>query len=138
MTTPVQGIATAPSTPSAMAAATQLTESDFLTLLSTELKYQSPSNPVNNTQMIAELAQFSSLAAANQQEQTLTQIKSQLAGGSGSTALLTASQLIGKTVTTRSSGSGTVAGVTLGTSGAVQIDLANGISVAASELTGVH
>jgi flagellar basal-body rod modification protein FlgD len=116
----------------------QLNESDFLTLLSTELQYQDPSNPVDDTQFISELAQFSSLSAANQQQQTLTQILSQLSNGSGSDALLSAAQLIGKTVSTQSLGSGTVAGVTLGQNGAVQVELANGRTLALSDLTGVQ
>ena len=116
----------------------QLNESDFLTLLSTELQYQNPSSPVNDTQFIAELAQFSSLAAANQQEQTLTQIKQQLSSGTGSDALLSAAQLIGKTVTTQSHGSGTVSGVTLGQGGAIQVELANGATLALSDLTGIR
>ncbi len=118
-------------------ASDQLNESDFLTLLSAELEYQDPSSPVDDTQFISELAQFSSLSAANQQEQTLTQILGQLSTGTGSSALLSAAQLIGKTVTTTSSGSGTVSGVTLGQSGAVQVELSNGTTLSLSDLTGV-
>ena len=34
----------------------------FLTLLTTQMKNQDPFNPVDNTQMVAQMAQFSSLA----------------------------------------------------------------------------
>jgi len=151
-TSPISGSSATPPTPTAssstastsstgeigtLPASSQLTESDFLTLLSTELQYQDPSSPVDDTQFISELAQFSSLSAANQQQQTLTQILSQLSNGSGSDALLSAAQLIGKTVSTESSGSGTVSGVTLGQSGAVQVELSNGTTLGLSDLTGV-
>ncbi len=44
---------------------TQLGETDFLTLLTTELQNQDPTNPVDETQSIAQLAQFSALQATN-------------------------------------------------------------------------
>ena len=117
-------------------AQSQLNESDFLTLLSAELQYQNPTSPVNNTQFIAELAQFSSLSANNQQEQTLTQILGQLSG-TGSNPLLSAAQLIGKTVTTSTSGSGVVNGVTLNAKGGVEVELKSGKTVALSDISSV-
>ena len=38
---------------------------DFLTLLTTQMKDQDPTQPVDNTQMVAQMAQFSSLAGIN-------------------------------------------------------------------------
>lgn len=118
-------------------ASDQLNESDFLTLLSAELEYQNPSSPVDDTQFISELAQFSSLSASNQQEQTLTQILSQLSSGTGPTALLSAAQLIGKTVTTSSSTTGQISGVTLDSAGNVQVELSGGTAISLADITGV-
>lgn len=66
---------------------TSLTESDFLTLLTTQLKNQSPLNPQNPSDFAAELAQFSTASGV----QTLN---STLGTGGG----LQAAGLVGKNV----------------------------------------
>jgi flagellar basal-body rod modification protein FlgD len=124
---------TSPASAMALPPSEQLNEQDFLTLLAAELQYQDPTNPVNNTQFIGELAQFSSLAAQTQQETTLEQILTRLNGPSGSSALLEAAQLIGKTVTTTSGTQGTVTGVITSSSG-VAVELQGGNQVAVSDL----
>lgn len=102
-TTTTSGSTTGSSNPTS-----QLGESAFLTVLSAELKYQNPLQPMNNTQFVAELAQFSQLSAVNSQTSTLQQIL-QAVQGTGS--IVNASQLIGKTVTTSSGASGQVTSV---------------------------
>src|SRR5580700_10914990 len=64
-----------------------LTESDFLTLLTTQLKNQNPLNPQNPSDFAAELAQFSTASGV----QTLN---STLGSGSG----VQAANLVGKNV----------------------------------------
>ena len=49
-----------------------LGQADFLTLMTTQLQQQDPFAPVDNTQMLAQMAQFSSLA-------TMTDVSSELA-----------------------------------------------------------
>lgn len=53
-----------------------LSSTDFLTLLTTQLKYQDPDSPVDNTQMAAQMAQFSSVAGINQLNTTVSSIQS--------------------------------------------------------------
>lgn len=82
-----------------------VSEKNFFTLLSAELKYQNPTKPVQSTQFIAELAQFSSLSAETSMQsslKTLVQMSQQT-----NAPILNGAALIGKTVTT-ASGSGTV------------------------------
>src|SRR5690242_9679273 len=55
-----------------------LGESDFLTLMTTQLKQQDPFEPVDNKEMIAQMAQFSSLAGINQMNDTLKSISDRL------------------------------------------------------------
>ncbi|WP_353226594.1 flagellar hook capping FlgD N-terminal domain-containing protein [Novosphingobium sp.] len=55
-----------------------LNETDFLKLLTTQLANQDPTNPVDNTQMLAQLAQFSTLSAQNQTNTNLTTISDQI------------------------------------------------------------
>jgi len=114
--------------------ASQLGESAFLTLLAAELQYQNPLQPMDNTQFVAELAQFSQLSAVTQQTTTLNQILSALTGGGNS--LVQASQLIGKTVTTQSGQSGQVTAVNSGSQG-LSFDVQGIGTVSISDITGV-
>jgi flagellar basal-body rod modification protein FlgD len=51
---------------------------DFIKLLTTQLNNQDPTAPVDNSQMIAQLAQFSSLSATNSIDSTLNSISGKL------------------------------------------------------------
>lgn len=51
---------------------------DFIKLLTAQLQNQDPTAPVDNSQMIAQLAQFSSLSAANSTSDTLKSIEAKL------------------------------------------------------------
>lgn len=57
---------------------TQLGQSDFLRLMTAQLTQQDPFNPVDNQQMVAQMAQFSSLAGISETNTTLQQISEQL------------------------------------------------------------
>ncbi|MCY0878380.1 MAG: flagellar hook capping protein [Firmicutes bacterium] len=114
--------------------ASQLNEQSFLTLLSAELQYQDPLQPMDNTQFVAELAEFSQLAAVTSQTSTLQDILKAVQQNASS--LIDASQLIGKVVTTASGESGEVTGVLSGQSG-LTFDVAGIGAVPASQLTGV-
>ena len=75
-------------------AMSQLNQNDFLRLMTTQLTTQDPFNPVDNTQMVAQMAQFSSVAGISQMNTTLTQIADKLGATSASDAL----SYVGKTV----------------------------------------
>jgi flagellar basal-body rod modification protein FlgD len=82
------------------AAATQtLGQSDFLTLMTAQLKNQDPFSPVDNTQMVAQMAQFSSVAGISQMNTTLSSIADKL----GSTSTSDALSYVGRTVLTAGS-----------------------------------
>jgi flagellar basal-body rod modification protein FlgD len=85
-------------TPTAAAASStqQMGQSDFLQLMTAQLKNQDPFAPVDNTQMVAQMAQFSSLAGISEMNTTLKSISDRLSGSSPSDAL----GWIGKTVMT--------------------------------------
>ena len=55
-----------------------LDQADFLRLLTTQLANQDPLEPTNNEEMLAQLAQFSQLEAANESSATLTEISDKL------------------------------------------------------------
>ncbi|WP_194953187.1 flagellar hook assembly protein FlgD [Sphingopyxis solisilvae] len=56
----------------------QMGQRDFLRLMTAQLSQQDPFNPVDNQQMVAQMAQFSSLAGINETNVTLQKISEQL------------------------------------------------------------
>lgn len=62
-------------------------QSDFLTLMTAQMKNQDPFEPVDNTQMVAQMAQFSSLAGISEMNTTLQAIAAKL-GGTSTTDLV--------------------------------------------------
>ena len=77
-----------------------LNQNDFLQLLVAQIQYQDPMNPQSNTDMAAQLAQFTSLQQATQ--------------SSSSLAMMQASGLIGSTVTVQVDSQTTATGVVQG------------------------
>lgn len=71
-----------------------LTQNDFLKLLTAQLRNQDPSSPVDATQQLTQLAQFSSVAGISEINTTLKAIQNKLGGTSTSDAL----SYVGKTV----------------------------------------
>lgn len=73
---------------------TDMDVSDFLSLMTAQLKNQDPFAPVDNTQMVAQMAQFSSLSGITEMGTTLKTIASQL----GTSTLNDAIGYVGKNV----------------------------------------
>ncbi|HEY0624255.1 flagellar hook assembly protein FlgD [Sphingomonas sp.] len=71
-------------------------QSDFLTLMTAQMKNQDPFDPVDNTQMVAQMAQFSSLAGISEMNTTLQAIAAKL-GATSTTDLVS---WVGRTVLT--------------------------------------
>lgn len=57
----------------------KLDQTSFLRLMTTQLKEQDPFNPVDNTQMVAQMAQFSSVAGISEMNVSLKSIANQIA-----------------------------------------------------------
>jgi flagellar basal-body rod modification protein FlgD len=113
------GIARATSTAAvqpASSATTTLGQADFLKLMTAQMQNQDPFNPVDNTQMVAQMAQFSSLAGISDMSTTLKAIQTKL--GASSTA--DAVSYIGKNVLTP--GNTAYGRSTGGIAGAVELD----------------
>jgi flagellar basal-body rod modification protein FlgD len=64
----------------AAGAAGAMNQNDFLKLMTTQLTTQDPFNPVDNTQMVAQMAQFSQVAGIAQMNQSLQTIAASLGG----------------------------------------------------------
>lgn len=57
----------------------QLGQTDFLRLMSTQLQQQDPFDPVDNQAMVAQMAQFSSVAGISEMNVSLKSIADQIA-----------------------------------------------------------
>lgn len=79
-TTPINGT-TVPIVPKN--SGMQMGQGDFLRLMTAQLSQQDPFNPVDNQQMVAQMAQFSSLAGITETNTTLQQISDQLKAQTG-------------------------------------------------------
>ncbi len=73
---------------------TNMGQTEFLTLFTTQLKNQDPTDPVKNEAFVAQLAQFSQLEATTAMKGSMQNLVSSLAND----RLLGATSLIGKTV----------------------------------------
>lgn len=91
-----------------------LNQTDFLKLLVAQIQYQDPMNPQSDTQMAAQLAQFTALQQASQSTASL--------------AMMQANSLVGSTVTvqvdSQTTANGVVTGVVLN-NGTPQITINN-------------
>ena len=74
----VFGAATAGATPASGRDFSSLGQADFLRLLTVQMQQQDPFDPVDNKEMLAQMAQFSSLAGINDVNATLQQISAKL------------------------------------------------------------
>lgn len=73
-----------------------LGQADFLKLMTAQMKNQDPFDPVDNTQMVAQMAQFSSLAGITEMGSTLKAIADKLSA----TSVQDAVSYVGRTVLT--------------------------------------
>ena len=130
-TSPVATSSASTSPASTASATTQsLSYNDFLTLLMAEMKNQDPTQPMDPSQMVSQLATVSEVGQA---VQTNTNLASLLTA----TSLTQAEQLVGQTITSSDgSTSGQVASVSVTNTGAVAtltngstVSLANGATV---------
>ncbi|HET7269331.1 MAG TPA: FlgD immunoglobulin-like domain containing protein [Oleiagrimonas sp.] len=101
-----------PLTAAATLSGQQLTQQDFLKLMVEQYRAQDPTKPMDSTQFVGQLAQFSQIAATQQMQTSFDQLATSLQ----SDQVLRASDLIGRQVLVPSShvaiGGGTAAGVT--------------------------
>ena len=81
MTTINNTTASTAKVPTATKPAGSMDQSDFLRLMTTQLTTQDPFNPVDNTQMVAQMAQFSQVAGIAEMNKSLAGIAAALQPG---------------------------------------------------------
>jgi flagellar basal-body rod modification protein FlgD len=117
-------------TTTAANATNSLSYDDFLTLLITELQHQDPTQPMDPTQMVTQLATVSNVGQAVQANKTLSQMLT-------ANSLSQAEIMVGQTITsTDGASSGAVTSVTVSSTGSVatladgsKVDLSTGATI---------
>jgi flagellar basal-body rod modification protein FlgD len=126
----VTGLSLTGSTVTSTPTGTTMTQSDFLQLLTTQLQDQDPTQPMDNSQMASELAQFATLSTDQNIYSTLQTMNSNISSSTQSSQVLNASNLVGKQVLVPSStldysGSTVNGGVNVTTAGDVVVNITN-------------
>ena len=77
---PLAGTSNPGTSSTSVGAGGMMDQSDFLRLMTTQLTTQDPFNPMDNTQMVAQMAQFSQVAGIAEMNQSLRNIAAALGG----------------------------------------------------------
>ena len=88
------GVRSSDSLAPAAARRTTLNQDDFMTLLSTQLKYQDPSQPMDANQMVAQMAQLSMVTGISDLKDQVTSLSQSMTSSRASQA----AQLVGRDV----------------------------------------
>lgn len=105
-----------------------MSQSDFLHLLTTQLTAQDPTQPMDNSQMAAEMAQFAQLGTLQNIQSSLTGLSSSISANAQSAQVLSSASLVGRQVLVPSnalaySGSPVNGGVNVSTAGDVVVTI---------------
>jgi flagellar basal-body rod modification protein FlgD len=76
----------------------QMTQADFLQLMTTQLQSQDPTQPMDNSQFASELAQFSQLSSMQDIDTNLQSLSSNVSSGIQSSQVLSSANLVGRQV----------------------------------------
>ncbi|MGC1549923.1 MAG: flagellar hook capping FlgD N-terminal domain-containing protein [Rhodanobacter sp.] len=106
----------------------QLTQADFLQLMTAQLQAQDPTNPMDNSQFASQLAQFSQLSATQDLDSTVQSLSSTITNGMQTSQVLSSANLVGRQVmapanSVNYTGSSVAGGVNVTTAGDVQVSV---------------
>jgi flagellar basal-body rod modification protein FlgD len=116
------------SSASGSTSAQQLTQADFLQLMTAQLQAQDPTNPMDNSQFASQLAQFSQLSATQDLDSTVQTLSSTVTSGMQTSQVLSSANLVGRQVMAPAStvaydGGSVGGGVNVTTAGDVQVSV---------------
>ena len=127
----VSGLSLTGSTVTSTPSGSTMTQSDFLQLLTTQLKSQDPTQPMDNSQMASEMAQFAQLGTLQNIQSSLTGLSSNLNNSLQTSQVLGSANLVGRQVLVPStsltySGSAVSGGVNVTSAGDVVVTIKDG------------
>jgi flagellar basal-body rod modification protein FlgD len=114
--------------PSSAALAGGMSQADFLKLMTAQLQAQDPTHPVDNSQFVSQMAQFSQLSATQDLLSSVNSLGSTVGGALSTSQVLSSSNLVNREVlvptdTMNYSGSAVKGGVNVATAGNVKVDI---------------
>ena len=80
-----------------------MTQADFLKLMTAQLQAQDPTNPVDNSQFVSQMAQFSQLSATQQLDTDLQTMSSNVTSNMQTSQVLSSANLVSRDVLVPSS-----------------------------------
>lgn len=80
-----------------------MTQADFLKLMTAQLQAQDPTNPVDNSQFVSQMAQFSQLSSTQQLDTDLQTLSSNVSTAMQTSQVLSSSNLVNRQVVVPSS-----------------------------------
>jgi flagellar basal-body rod modification protein FlgD len=127
----VSGLSLTGSTVTSTPTGSTMTQSDFLQLLTTQLTSQDPTQPMDNSQMASEMAQFAQLGSLQNIESSLTGLSSSLGTSLQTSQVLSSASLVGRQVLVPStsltySGSSVTGGVNVTSASDVVVTIKDG------------
>ena len=135
MTISTNNVATNPSTPPASPAAPSalangMTQSDFLKLLTAQLQAQDPTHPVDNSQFVSQMAQFSQLSTTQDLLSSVNSLGSTVGGAMQTSQTLGAASTLNHMVLVPATsisylGAAATGGVNVATPGNVTVTIAD-------------
>ncbi|WP_329742652.1 flagellar hook assembly protein FlgD [Dyella sp. A6] len=107
-----------------------MSQADFLKLMTAQLQAQDPTNPVNNSQFVSQMAQFSQLSATQKLDTDLTTLSNNVSSATQTNQMLSSSNLLDRSVLVPSSnlaysGSAMNGGVQVTSAGPVTVQIAD-------------
>ena len=110
-----------------------MTQADFLKLMTAQLQAQDPTHPVDNSQFVSQMAQFSQLSATQQLDTDLNTLSSNVSSAVQSSQVINSANLVGREVMVSSS-SAAYQGQAV--SGGVNVSTPGDVTVAISDASG--
>jgi len=84
--------------PVGSALSSNMTQADFLKLMTAQLQAQDPTHPVDNSQFVSQMAQFSQLSATQQLDTDLNTLSSNVSSAVQSSQVINSANLVGREV----------------------------------------
>ncbi|MDO1528337.1 flagellar hook capping FlgD N-terminal domain-containing protein [Fulvimonas sp. R45] len=110
-----------------------MSQADFLKLMTAQLQAQDPTHPVDNTQFVSQMAQFSQLSATQQLDTDLNTLSGNFSNAAQAAQVINSANLVGREVMV---GSDTAAYDGQAVSGGVNVSVPGRVVVTVSDAAG--
>jgi flagellar basal-body rod modification protein FlgD len=130
----LSSISTNSASSSGATTAAQLTQADFLQLMTAQLQAQDPTQPMDNSQFASQLAQFSQLSATQNMDSTMQALSSNLSTALQTSQVISSAGLVGRQVLVQQPSADLTAGLPV--NGAVNVAAAGDVQLSIKDSQG--